>query len=109
MEMRLSLTSPPAAFACQVLDESRKVIQIACKPVHAVHNYGVTVSGEPQQFRQLRPGSIPAGGFIREDPVQNQGPRAWNSRKNDSEAYCSFGSANAARERAMSLIEKVRS
>ncbi len=29
------------------------------------------VAGEPQQFSQLRPGGIPAGGLVSEDPVQN--------------------------------------
>jgi hypothetical protein len=38
---------------------------------HAVHNDGVPIAGKPQQFSQLRPGEIPAGGLVREDPVQD--------------------------------------
>lgn len=31
----------------------------------------VLIAVEPQQFRELQPGGVPAGGLVCEDPVQN--------------------------------------
>lgn len=61
----------PNAFACQALDEGARVIEVSGEPVHAVHDHGGSVAGEPQQFRELWAGRVPAGGLVREDPVQN--------------------------------------
>jgi hypothetical protein len=61
----------PRTFACEALDESTQVIEVAGEPVHAVHDDGVPVTGEPQQLSKLRPGRVPARGFVHEDPVQN--------------------------------------
>jgi hypothetical protein len=36
-----------------------------------VHNDGVPVAGESQQFRELWPGRVPARGLVREDPFEN--------------------------------------
>jgi hypothetical protein len=36
-----------------------------------MHHDGVPISGEPQQVPELRPGSVPAGGLVRENPVQD--------------------------------------
>ena len=36
-----------------------------------MHDHDVPIAGEAQQFRELRPTSVSARGFIREDPVQN--------------------------------------
>jgi hypothetical protein len=51
-------------------DQGAQVVQVAGGPVHAVH-HDVPVAGETQQFSQPRPGSVPAGGLICKDPVQN--------------------------------------
>jgi hypothetical protein len=59
------------AFMREPLDQGTQVIQVAGEPVHAVHDDGVPVTGEEQQLRQFRPGSVPARGLIRKDPVQN--------------------------------------
>jgi hypothetical protein len=48
------------AFACQTLDESTQVIEVAGEPVHAVDNDGVPVAGEPQELGELRSGGVPA-------------------------------------------------
>jgi hypothetical protein len=62
----------PNPFAGQALDQCAQVIQVAGEPVHAVHRDRVTVAGEPQQLRELGPGSVPPGSLVREDPVQDQ-------------------------------------
>lgn len=36
-----------------------------------MYHHGVPVAGEPQQFRELWPRGVSAGGRVREDPVQN--------------------------------------
>jgi hypothetical protein len=55
-----------AAARSGVRDQGAQVIQIAGQPVHTVHDDGVPVTGEPHQFRQLRPLRVPARGLIRE-------------------------------------------
>lgn len=35
-----------------------------------MNHYSVAIPGEPQQFCQLWPGGVPAGGLVREHPVQ---------------------------------------
>jgi hypothetical protein len=61
----------PHAFAGQDLDKGTQVIEVPGEPVHAVDHNSVAIPGEPQQLRKLRSGSVPAGGLVREDPVQN--------------------------------------
>lgn len=39
--------------------------------IQAVHHNSFHVAGEPQQFREIRPTSVPARDFIREDPAEN--------------------------------------
>ena len=71
VKTRLSLTNSTMGILCQALDQGTQVIEVAGEPVHAVHNHGVPVAGEPQQLGQLWPGGVSAGGVVREDPVQN--------------------------------------
>jgi hypothetical protein len=37
---------------------------------NAVHHHGVPIAGEPQQFRELWPGRVPARGLVSEDPAE---------------------------------------
>jgi hypothetical protein len=48
-----------------------QIIEVPGERVHAVHDHGVPVAGEPQQFRELWSCGVPAGGLVREDSVQN--------------------------------------
>ena len=52
--------------------QGAQVIEVPGEPVHAVHHDSVPVTGETQQFFQLRSGGVPAGSLVREDPVQHQ-------------------------------------
>jgi hypothetical protein len=61
----------PHALAGGALDEGTQVIEVAGEPVHAVNDHGDPFAGEPEQFSQLWPGGVPAGGLVYEDPVQN--------------------------------------
>jgi hypothetical protein len=36
-----------------------------------LHDDGVPVPGEPQQFREFWPRGVPAGGLVHKDPIQN--------------------------------------
>jgi hypothetical protein len=58
VKSRPSLTNSTHAFACQALDQGAQV-EVAGEPVPAVHDQGVAVSGEPQQFGELWPGRCP--------------------------------------------------
>jgi hypothetical protein len=59
--------------------KSAHVIEVPGEPVHAVHEHCVPVAGEPQQFRELSPGCVSAGGLVRE-PDPEFGLRAGVSR-----------------------------
>jgi hypothetical protein len=61
----------PHTLAGQALGQGTQVIEVARDPVHAVHDGGVPVPGEAQEFGQLWSGRVPAGGLVREDRVQD--------------------------------------
>jgi hypothetical protein len=60
------------SFAGQALHQGTQVIKVPCEAVHAVHDHGVPIAREAQEFRQLWSGCIPAGGLVSEDSIQDQ-------------------------------------
>jgi hypothetical protein len=51
VKTRLSLTnSTRTPLRVEALDQGTQIVEVACEPVHAVHNHGVPFTGEPQQL-----------------------------------------------------------
>jgi hypothetical protein len=61
----------PHTVTGQALDQGTQVIEVACEPVHAVHQDRTPSRAKPRSSRKLRPGGVPAGDLAGEHPVQD--------------------------------------
>ncbi|GGH10071.1 hypothetical protein GCM10011577_38780 [Pseudarthrobacter polychromogenes] len=60
--------SSPVKTSCSLMNSTRTPRRV--RPWTRANNR-VAVADEPEQFGQLRPCGVPAGGLVREDPVQD--------------------------------------